>query len=303
MRSKVLVGALLVSFAVSVNATLILSNDFSTVTAGTYNGTTGQAFGVDPVLGNASGFRNNMSVTNLGVSGSAALYHAQDVAIRSREQHDITQTITFSAFFHYDRATNNTLSGGFFGMGWAIPSAEASPTAERSGTDGRSQYNDGQNNRMLIGVREWSNGTVNRIFVSGDLAGTGAFNVDATTFVLTSNHWYEMSFDLAFTPNVASSTNRTLTLSNLVLLDRGIDGTSVGTLMHSIASTTLEIPDGFGINLNTETPEAYAFIAGNGDRGVKVLDNIAVIPEPGAAALLLAGGAVIALLRRRRTCS
>lgn len=133
--SDVLIGvsALCVIAGLRVSAAVFAYNDFSASAEGIYNGTTGQALGTDPELGNATGLRFNIQVQSTGGVGDSPVFiHADDVAMRARNTTDIAMTYTtvnFSVFFPFDPA--ETLLGGFVGMGWALSTA----------TDNRSPYN------------------------------------------------------------------------------------------------------------------------------------------------------------------
>lgn len=120
---------------------------------------------------------------------------------------------------------------------------------------------------------------------------------------LTLDNWYQMSFDLTFNHNSTTPENSTWTLSNFVLQDWGKDGQTGGNALITQTSAYTWNPT-FGNNLNS-SHNAYAYIAGNGNRGVQRIDNVLVqaIPEPPAAGAVLAGLTSAAVISRRRRTS
>lgn len=304
---KMLTGSLvglLIAFRGVLAQLIIVENDFSGSPAGTYNGTMGQALGTDPKLGNASGLRNNIQVQNSGgVANSASLFQSQDVTMRARNTFDIADTtysaVEFSAHFRFDPAS--TIVGGFLGLGWALSSA----------TDNVSPFTTGGTDRVLIGLRRVDNvNNTARVSSGGRLGqygGTGT-DIPATYFQdgvastnLSVGTWYQLSFELTFNYNSGNPANSTWTLASLALRDWGSDGQTGGNVLLLQTSPYTWNP-GFGNNLDS-SHSAYAFIAGNGDRGIQRFDNVLVqaIPEPGSAALvLLALGGLVAWRRRSR---
>lgn len=90
---------------------------------------------------------------------------------------------------------------------------------------------------------------------------------------------------LRFNYDTDTPANSTWTLSDLRLVYWGADGQTGGNaLIYQVSDYTWN--PGFGNNLNT-SHDAYAFIAGNGERGVMRIDNVLVtiIPEPGTVAI------------------
>lgn len=219
--SDVLIGvlALCMITGLRVSAAVFAYNDFSASTPGIFDGTKGQTLGTDPELGNATGLRSNIQVQSTGgVGNSPMLFHANDVAMRARNTTDIASTTcptaNFSLYFRFDPA--GTLLGGFVGMGWALSNA----------TDSRSPYNQGNDDRVLVGLRR-SNNTDNTVrvssggqfqsFVAATDIPTSYF--DTASANLTLANWYQMSFDLTFNYDSATPENSTWTLSNFVLRD------------------------------------------------------------------------------------
>ncbi len=281
---------------------IIVDNDFSGSPVGTYNGTTGQALGTDPKLGNASGLRSNIQVQNSGgVGNSASLFQSQDVTMRARNTFNIADTtypaVEFSAYFRFEPVS--TIVGGFLGLGWALSSA----------TDNLSPFTVGDTDRVLIGLRRVDNvNNAARVTSGGRLGQYGGTGTDIpTTYFqggvastnLSVGTWYQLSFQLTFNYNSGNPANSTWTLANLQLRDWGTDGQSGGNVLLLQTSPYTWNP-GFGNNLDS-SHSAFAFIAGNGDRGIQRFDNVLVqaIPEPGSAALVLLGLAGLAARWRR----
>ncbi|MDH7501416.1 MAG: hypothetical protein QHJ82_01700 [Verrucomicrobiota bacterium] len=299
----VLIGvlALCMVAGLRVSAAVFAYNDFSASASGNYDGTKGQALGADPELGNATGLRFNIQVQNTGgVGNSPMLLHADDVAMRAREAFDIASTtypaVRFSLYFRFDPA--ETLLGGFIGMGWALSSA----------TDNRSPWNQGNDDRVLVGLRRTDNAN-NTVRVSSGgqfqnfATGTDipASYFDTPSANLTLANWYQMSFDLTFNYDSATPANSTWALANFVLRDWGADGQTGGSTLIKQASSYTWNP-AFGINLDS-SHNAYAYIAGNGDRGVQRVDNVLVqtIPEPSAIGTVLTALASAAVISLRRS--
>lgn len=300
----VLVGVLALCMVAwpRVSAAVFAYNDFSASVPGNYDGTKGQALGTDPELGNATGLRSNIQVqSNGGVGDSPMLIHADDVAMRARDTSDIASTtapaVRFSLYFRFDPA--ETLLGGFVGMGWALS----------NGTDGRSPWNQGNDDRVLVGLRRTdSANNIVRVSSGGQFQSFGSStDIPATYFDtpsanLTLANWYQMSFDLTFNYDSATPANSTWTLASFVLRDWGTDGRTGGNALITQASAYTWNPS-FGNNLDS-SHNAYAYIAGNGDRGVQRIDNVLVqtVPEPAVAGTVLLGlTSAVAIGLRRRT--
>lgn len=291
--------ALCVNTGLRVSAAVFAYNDFSGSAPGNYDGTNGQALGTDPELGNATGLRNNIQVRSTGgVGNSAMLFHANDVAMRARNTTDVASTTyptaNFSLYFRFDPA--GTLLGGFVGMGWALSNA----------TDSRSPYNQGNDDRVLVGLRRIDTDNNVRVSSGGQFQSFGTATdipssyFDTPSANLTVANWYQMSFDLTFNYDSATPENSTWTLANFVLRDWGTDGQTGGNALINQTGAYTWNPS-FGNNLNS-SHNAYAYIAGNGDRGVQRIDNVLVqaIPEPSATGTVLAGLAGVAVISLRR---
>lgn len=285
----------------------LVDNDFSGSTPGTYNGTTGQSLGAAAPLGNASGLRFNIQVQSTGgVGNSASLFQNQDVTMRARNTFDFADAsygaVSFSVYFRFQ--PTSTILGGFLGMGWALGTA----------TDNVSPFTSGGPERVLVGLRRVNNNvggdsTVNTVRVSsggrlGELSSPGN-DIPATQFQdsiasvnLVENTWYQVSFDLAFDYDSGVPANSQWTLASFQLRDWGNDGLTGGsTLISQISDYTWN--PGFGNSLDT-THNAYAFIAGNGDRGIQRFDNaLVVVPEPWGAGALSFGLVGFVVLRRQ----
>ncbi len=286
-----------VAAAGTVHSQLVfLANDFSVSPPGTYNGQTGAALGTGELLGNATGLRNNIQVLSSGgVEDSPCLFQQNDVALRGRNTFDITDPSSaatyFSVHFRYDPIL--TLIGGFLGMGWALAAA----------ADNVSPYSNGADNRVMVGLRRPSNANEGRVTTFGQFSASAdvpSGYLSATTIELAVSNWYLLSFALTFDYDSSAPSNSTWTLANLTLRDWGADGQTGGSILISQTADYTWNP-AFGNSLNTNHL-AYAYIAGNGDRGVQRLDNVEVraIPEPSAAGMMIAAGLVAAWLRRSR---
>ncbi|MCX7820009.1 MAG: PEP-CTERM sorting domain-containing protein [Kiritimatiellae bacterium] len=300
LRESVAASLLL---ATTVPAQLVIvDNDFSGSPVGNYNGSTGQPLGSDPKLGNATGLRTALQVQGSGgVANSASFVHSQDVAMRARNTFNIANTtysaVSFSVHFRFDPIS--TQLGGFLGVGWALSPA----------TDGVSPYTVGDADRLLIGLRRTENvNNIARASSGGRLGQYGGAGTDipATYFQggiastsLVVGTWYQFSFDLTFNYNSGNPANSSWTLANLRLRDWGSDGQTGGNTLILQTSPYTWNP-GFGNNLDS-SHGAYAYIAGNGDRGIQRIDSVAVqaIPEPATVGLLLLGLMAARFHRRR----
>lgn len=288
---QVIAGLALSLFAVGIlrGQTTIIQNDFSGSTPGRYNGQTGQSLGTATNLGNVTGLRTDIWVhsTN-GAGNSASLYHLWDIAMRSRDPVNIVSAAApgtaFSLYFKYE-PWNATLTGGFVGMGWALS----------AGCDGVSSYTAGNDDRVMIGLRRTDATTQAARLSSGGRFGTflassdlPAANFNTVELNMETGMWYQLSFVLRFNYDANLPGNSTWTLSGLRLVYWGADGQTGGTpLIYQLSDYTWNPT--YGNNLNT-SHDAFAYIAGNGERGVVRIDNVLVtiIPEPGPVAIFCA---------------
>ncbi len=134
-------------------------------------------------------------------------------------------------------------------------------------------------------------------FSPGNDIPAAQFASSINTAGLTLDNWYQVSFDLTFNYDSSTPGDSTWTLANFQLRDWGSDGLTGGTALIT-QTTDYTWNPGFGNNLNT-SHNAYAYIAGNGDRGAQRLDNaLVVVPEPSAVGV--AGLGLLGLVALRR---
>jgi len=302
MTSKLLLSmALSLASSVALQAQ-ILQNDFSTVTAGSYDASTGESFG-SATLGNATG-QDNITVGASGVDGSAGAT-ARDVSIRSSATSAITTETSFSYYFQFDFNNANEKTGaGFTGAGWALT----------GGTDGVGNFTGGGDDRFLVGLESTAllggdpptGATVNLAYggrmssLTNDFTNGGS---DVLSTDLTVGNWYQVSFDLGFNYDSMTPGDSTFDVANLSVQDWGTDGLTGGSTVLSLASQTgIGIGTNNGINFENDQ-NGFAYIGANGQRGAGAgFDNISVVavPEPSAIALCGLGAIFIFLLGARR---
>lgn len=291
----------------SALAAIIVDNDFESVSPGTYDGgtvvtdgvtapsTDGQAFGATATLGNASGAGNTTVSATSGVNGGAGATQ-DNMVMRSRSTADLTKTTSFSAYFLFESTSNFGEGNGFVGLGWGR--ADNRTFSDSSGIDGNNPFNRAQNNRFQFGLRK--NGVADaELIVFGQLNTTAALTGsggDTLSATLSDNTWYQLSGDITFNSDGASST---FDVSDIAVRDWGSDGLTGGSTVMSLASQT-GIDEGFGQNFDSD-PDGYAVLTGHAGVGAGTFDNFAVIPEPSALALTGLALAALALFRRRKT--
>lgn len=279
-----LVGALLIGAASAQAQTVIIDNDFDSVTLDTYDGTTGEAFGTDAALGNATGNRTTAVTSDTGIGNPASQGMTQGnnnpPAMRSRNSHDTTLTTSFSTYF--EKGSDNSGTNNIAVLGWATS----------GGTDDVSAFSGGLDDRFLVGVLPTASTAQTYNFSSASAIRNSASSVlsGSPTFTLTTGNWYELSFDLTF-----DSVDDNWNIADLTLRDWGTDGITGGSTLASMASVS-------DVSRNSIS-DGFAFTAGQNDAGFTAMDNVNVtaIPEPSAAALLLGVvGATFLFARRHR---
>jgi hypothetical protein len=274
-------------------ATEILSNNFNSISTGSYNGTLGVSLGTDALSGNATGRGpGSLTINATGGVGNSQVAYGTDIALRSRNTLNFKDngTQSFSLYFKYGSGSTRTSGQALIGAGWATA----------NGTDGINTYGSNAADRVTVGLgyttgSAISIATTSLLSQSTNLTGGGG---DVTTISsLTSGNWYQMSFSLLFNYNSGSPGSSTYTVSSFALTNRGTDGLLNGSVVLSLASA--EFNPGNGGNLDTNHNN-YAFIMANQDRGANLIDNVSVIPEPATWALLAFSLTTVMILRRRR---
>ncbi|MGA1530709.1 MAG: LamG-like jellyroll fold domain-containing protein [Kiritimatiellia bacterium] len=229
---------------------LIMANDFENVATGTYDANTGQAFGDDALLGNATGNVDGDVVDSGDTIGSRSFADTSDPTVRSRSTADTTKETSFSFYYRSNgRAGSNTRAAA----GWSAIQS-----------DNINVWSGASSDRVLIGV-----GGQGRFVYTPNIQSATELP-DSPTIPSVDNNWYHLSFSMKY------NGDSTWTVSELTVVEYGSDGvTATGNSWTYNNGDPYTFDPGCGATLDTTT-DAYAYLFTNRDRGSDGMDNILV---------------------------
>lgn len=269
-------GVLLANASTLHGQTILIDNDFESVTIGSYS--SGDAYGTAPELGNASLQQPSTVDQTAGVGGSAGITF-NNGGVSSRSEHAVTIETSFDFYFKYGTDTRNDM---FLVVGWS-----KLPTNSLFG--GTSPTKD---NSYYLGL-ERQNGANELGFASGFGSG-GSLLTGSPTFTLTNDDFYRFTGTIQY-----DSSGGEWLYTDLSLQNYGVNGTSAGAVLASGVDLSVD-PGTDGSNI-VSTGTAFFNLGANEPRGGNNFDNVLVsaVPEP-TSVLLFAAGAGALLLRRQR---
>jgi hypothetical protein len=217
----------------------------------------------DYTWSSASGVGGAPGVVSVDIVSSSQ--DAENLFHVDQTYHADVEPVMVSVFFLAEAATSTAVSRNFVGV------------ATGTGTNLATSAN-------KLGVRVLKNGTTDWSFQLQN--GTSTVNV-GSTFSLTDNHWYRMSFTIT-----ATGTANTYALTG-DLTDFGIDGLAAPTSVRNGSDTFVNS------HLGTAPSWVMGLLGQRSGGGARAFDNLTIVPEPTTVGLLAIGSLVI--LRRRRS--